>query len=128
MLVSEAVLERKSIRSFTNQEVSNELIEKLLTLSSRAASGGNLQPWKIYVINNSAMNNFLEFQGNWTKPELPAYDIKKYSHSTPDFIVNPCFESFLICFFNITLGEASTGLPFIQRSEASHPTSLFQGN
>ena len=47
MLVSEAVLERKSIRSFTNQEVSNELIEKLLTLSSRAASGGNLQPWKI---------------------------------------------------------------------------------
>ena len=75
MLVSEAVLERKSIRSFTNQEVSNELIEKLLTLSSRAASGGNLQPWKIYVINNSAMNNFLEFQENWTEPETPAYDI-----------------------------------------------------
>ena len=75
MLVSDAVLERKSIRSFANQEVSNELIEKLLTLSSRAASGGNLQPWKIYVINNSAMNNFLEFQGNWTKPEHPAYDI-----------------------------------------------------
>ena len=60
--------------------------------------------------------------------ESPSGDIKKYSHSTPDFIVNPCFESFLICFFNIILGEASTGFPFIQRSEASQPTSLFQGN
>ena len=64
MKVSEAVLARTSIRSFLNNPVSDELLKNLLKQSSRAASGGNLQPWKIFVINNSAMKNFLEFQKN----------------------------------------------------------------
>ena len=75
MNVTDAVLSRSSIRSFLNNPVSDELLRDLLEKSSRAASGGNLQPWKIFVINNSAMKNFLEFQKNWTDPETPAYDI-----------------------------------------------------
>lgn len=75
MNVSDAVLTRSSIRSFLSNPVPNRLIKKLLEKSSRAASGGNLQPWKVFVINNSSMNNFLEFQENWTEPETPAYDI-----------------------------------------------------
>ena len=31
-------------------------------------------------------------------------------------------------FLSIILGDASTGFPFIQRSDANQPTSLFQGN
>ena len=50
-------------------------IKELLALSARSPSGGNLQPWKIFVINNSSMSDFLEFQRNWTKPEIPSYDI-----------------------------------------------------
>ena len=75
MKVSDAVIQRKSVRSFLKKAVPNSVIKDLLTKSSRAASGGNLQPWKIFVINNSAMTNFLEFQTNWTEPEVPAYDI-----------------------------------------------------
>lgn len=75
MKVSDAVIQRKSVRSFLDKAVPNSVIKDLLTKSSRAASGGNLQPWKIFVINNSAMTNFLEFQRNWTEPEVPAYDI-----------------------------------------------------
>jgi nitroreductase len=75
MKVSEAVAKRSSVRSFLNKSISTELIKDLLTKSSRAASGGNLQPWKIFVINDSAMNDFLEFQKSWTEPEVPAYDI-----------------------------------------------------
>ena len=75
MKVSDAVIQRKSVRSFLKKAVPNSVIKDLLTKSSRAASGGNLQPWKIFVINNSAMTNFLEFQRNWTEPEVPAYDI-----------------------------------------------------
>ena len=33
-----------------------------------------------------------------------------------------------ICFFNIIRGDASTGLLFILKSDANHPTSLFHGN
>lgn len=75
MEVSKAVSERKSIRAFTKKKVPNQLIEELLRKSSRSPSGGNLQPWKIFVVNNESMKNFLDFQLNWTKPDLPAYDI-----------------------------------------------------
>ena len=62
MKISEAVLNRKSTRQFISKPVENELIKKLLKLSSRAASGGNLQPWRIYVINGPSMDSFLSFQ------------------------------------------------------------------
>ena len=75
MKVSKAVSERKSIRAFTKKKVPNQLIEELLIKSSRSPSGGNLQPWKIFVVNNESMKKFLAFQHNWTKPDLPAYDI-----------------------------------------------------
>ena len=75
MNVTDAVLSRSSIRSFVDRSVSNDLLQEILEKSSRAASGGNLQPWKIFVINNSAMKKFLEFQKNWTEPETPSYDI-----------------------------------------------------
>ncbi len=75
MKVTDAVLSRSSIRSFLNKPVSNELLKTLLEKSSRAASGGNLQPWKIFVINNSTMKEFLDFQDSWIEPEIPAYEI-----------------------------------------------------
>ena len=75
MNVSEAVLSRSSIRAFINSPVESALIKELLVKSSRSASGGNLQPWKIFVINNNSMNKFLAFQKKWSEPETPAYDI-----------------------------------------------------
>ena len=75
MNVTEAVFSRTSIRSFLEDPVSNELLKTLLEKASRAASGGNLQPWKIFIVNNSAMKDFLEFQEGWTEHEVPAYEI-----------------------------------------------------
>ena len=75
MNVTDAVQSRSSIRSFLDNPVSDELLKVLLEKSSRAASGGNLQPWKIFVLNNSSMKEFLEFQERWTEPEVPAYEI-----------------------------------------------------
>ncbi len=75
MKVSQAVSERSSIRSFKNKKVSSDLIKKLLIKSARSPSGGNLQPWKIYVINNESMQQFLDFQKNWNQPENPSYEI-----------------------------------------------------
>ena len=75
MDVTEAVLSRQSIRAYLNKPVTDEIIKELLEKSSRAASGGNLQPWKVYVINNKTMDSFLESQKNWAEPETPAYPI-----------------------------------------------------
>ena len=75
MKVSEAVLSRKTTRAFLKKPVRNELIKSLLKKSSRAASGGNLQPWRVFVINNQTMKSFLDFQKNWTDQEVPSYAV-----------------------------------------------------
>ena len=75
MKVSEAVLSRRSIRAFTSEPINNKVIHDLLALAARSPSGGNLQPWKIYVINNQSMKKFIEFQDNWNAPETPGYAI-----------------------------------------------------
>ena len=75
MKVSDAVAQRKSIREFLDTPISSELVKSLLIKASRAASGGNLQPWKIYVLNGKSMDDFLIFQQTWDEPEQPAYDI-----------------------------------------------------
>ena len=75
MNISEAVLSRSSIREFKDSPVSNALIKDLLEKSSHSPSGGNLQPWNIFVLNEKSMSRFLEFQSTWNKPETPAYEI-----------------------------------------------------
>ena len=75
MNVSEAVLLRKSIRGFLNTPVPNSVLRQLLKKASRAPSGGNLQPWKIFVLNGTSMNKFLAHQLSWNKSDSGAYDI-----------------------------------------------------
>ena len=75
MKVSEAVLSRKSIRAFLKQRISNTLIKELLVRASRSPSGGNLQPWRVCVINEQSMQDFLDFQSSWEGKETPSYDI-----------------------------------------------------
>ena len=73
--VTEAIRSRKSIRSFLNKSVSNDLVSELLEKASFSPSGGNLQPWKIFVINDESMKSFLEFQKSRNEPEVPEYFI-----------------------------------------------------
>jgi nitroreductase len=61
MLVSEAVARRKSIRQFCADPVADETIRALLERAARSPSGGNLQPWRIYVVNGESMTRFREF-------------------------------------------------------------------
>ena len=59
MKVSEAVAQRSSIRAFLDTPVSDGLIKDLLEKSARAASGGNLQPWRVFVLNGESMERFM---------------------------------------------------------------------
>ncbi|MDE0874793.1 MAG: nitroreductase family protein, partial [Acidimicrobiales bacterium] len=53
--MTEATQRRASIRSFLPDAVSNQQIRELLEVASRAPSGGNVQPWKVYVLNGESM-------------------------------------------------------------------------
>lgn len=58
MDVTEAMRARKSFRAFTDEPIGNDVIATLLEKASRAPSGGNLQPWRVYVVNGDAMTAF----------------------------------------------------------------------
>ncbi len=75
MKVSEAVRSRKSIRDFLNTPVDNALLKSLLEKSSRSPSGGNLQPWKIFVLNKETMKDFLIFEEGWVGDQVQEYEI-----------------------------------------------------
>lgn len=61
MEVSEAVRRRKSVRHFTDETVADADLRELLELAARSPSGGNVQPWRIYVLNGDSMARFREF-------------------------------------------------------------------
>ncbi len=75
MEVTHAVAARRSIRAYLNTPVPDELIVKLLKKAARAPSGGNVQPWRIYVVNGDSMVRFKQFVATKTEPETAAYDI-----------------------------------------------------
>jgi nitroreductase len=58
MTVTEAILSRRSVRAFLEKPVPRELIEEILTKASRAASGGNVQPWQLYVASGDVLRGF----------------------------------------------------------------------
>ena len=58
--VQEAINTRMSARAFTQQPVTREQITELLALASRAPSGTNTQPWKVYVLQGETRNALVE--------------------------------------------------------------------
>ncbi|MDH5736797.1 MAG: nitroreductase [Gammaproteobacteria bacterium] len=75
MNVTDAVKRRKSVRAFLDKPVSDDLIRQLIETAARAPSGGNLQPWHLFVINGPSMTRFREFLQTRTDPEIPPYTI-----------------------------------------------------
>lgn len=48
--VDDAITGRQSVRAFTQQPVQRDMLESILEVASRAPSGTNTQPWKVYVL------------------------------------------------------------------------------
>ena len=58
--VDHAITSRMSARAFTQQAVSRELITEILQVASRAPSGTNTQPWKVYVLEGDKRDSLVE--------------------------------------------------------------------
>jgi nitroreductase len=83
MNVTEAVATRKSVRAFTTEPVANELVADLLTKAARAPSGGNLQPWRMFIISGETMPKFQNFIENSDIKDSPAYAIYPQELKSP---------------------------------------------
>ncbi len=59
-VVDAAITSRMSARAFTSQPVARDLIEQILQVASRAPSGTNCQPWKVYVLQGASRNALVD--------------------------------------------------------------------
>jgi len=57
MDVFEAMRERRSIRGFTDEPVSQELMEEVLAAANMAPSSMNTQPWHFHVLTGEVLEN-----------------------------------------------------------------------
>jgi len=53
MDVMEAILERRSIRSYEDKPIEKEKLERVLEAGRQAPSAGNGQPWRIVVVTDA---------------------------------------------------------------------------
>lgn len=78
MRVSDAVAARRSVRGFTDAPIEIERLRALVVLASRAASGGNLQPWHVDVVADGALTRLKAIMAEKLASgaeETPEYDI-----------------------------------------------------
>ena len=58
--VEAAIEGRQSVRAFLPTPVPRPLLERLLALASRAPSGTNTQPWKVYVLQGASRDALVQ--------------------------------------------------------------------
>lgn len=58
--VDHAITSRMSARAFTPQPVEREMILDILRVASRAPSGTNTQPWRVYVLQGAPRDRLVE--------------------------------------------------------------------
>ncbi len=83
--VDHAITSRMSARAFTQQAVSRELITEILQVASRAPSGTNTQPWKVYVLQGKSRDNLVDkvvaaHEAIRTNPEVAKQYTEQYDY------------------------------------------------
>lgn len=53
-IVDRAITSRRSVRAFLSTPVPRDVIEDILRVASRAPSGTNTQPWRVYVLTGAS--------------------------------------------------------------------------
>jgi nitroreductase len=81
--VFEAIMSRRSIRSFTDEKVTMEEFRKILDAARLAPSGSNLQGWKFIVITDQRILNLVRlfspgFLGNAPAAIVVCSDLDVY--------------------------------------------------
>ncbi|MFV5525292.1 nitroreductase [Acinetobacter variabilis] len=58
--VDQTITSRHSVRAFLDTPVSTDMLKDILTVASRAPSGTNTQPWKVYVLTGKKRDELVQ--------------------------------------------------------------------
>ena len=78
MDVFEAVESRISCRWFLDKPVDHALVRELIARAARAASGGNLQPWRIYALTGAPLAALKQQVAGHIADRDPRHDEPEY--------------------------------------------------
>ena len=59
MNIKQLIEPRYSVRSFLDKDFGFETVKSILDTANSAPSGGNIQPWKVYVLGNNSKNELI---------------------------------------------------------------------
>jgi nitroreductase len=86
-IVDAAITSRRSIRAYLPTEVAREDIESILEVASRAPSGTNTQPWKVYVLTGMAKDRMSsEVLRVHNDPALGKLHTEEYNYYPRDWV------------------------------------------
>ena len=120
MKVSEAIATRKTIRAFRADPVPAQTIRDILALSARAPSGGNLQPWHVYVLMGGARDELVR-RVRATRAEAPMGETPEY-HIYPPELSEPYKTR------RYRVGEMMYATMGIPREDRTARLKFFSGN
>lgn len=91
-IVDDVIESRRSVRAFLPTPVPREAIEDLLRIASRAPSGTNVQPWKVYVLTGNAKEQLSEkILAAYNDPEEAQTHAEEYPYY-PQKWISPYIE------------------------------------
>jgi nitroreductase len=116
-IVDEALLSRRSVRAFLPDPVDEETIRDILTVASRAPSGTNMQPWKVYVTRGAVKQRLSEaILNSGIRAEKAVWDDYRYY---PDQFFEPYLSRRRAVGFAL-YGLLGIGRRDVERMRAQH--------
>ena len=58
--VDQVITSRHSVRAFLDTPVDRKILKEILQVASRAPSGTNTQPWRVYVVQGRKRDALIE--------------------------------------------------------------------
>jgi nitroreductase len=109
MEIDELIRDRRSVRAYLDRPVDPRLLREAIGTAARAPSGGNLQPWRLFVLANESL---LEFRTMMRERRRAAPDGEEREY---DIYPSPLPEPYRTHRFEC--GEALYALIGISRTE-----------
>ncbi|MFI3322777.1 MAG: nitroreductase [Rikenellaceae bacterium] len=118
--VVEAIMARRSIRKYTPQPVSREVMSKIVECGINAPSARNQQPWEVRIVDNAAylkeINNLYNKtegveEGMFKDAPTVAFIAVDPTKPYPDFGCGLLVENMLLAAQSYGIGSVCLGIP-----------------
>jgi nitroreductase len=117
MDIFELIKTRRSIRRFTKEHVSDEIINRIIEAGTWAPSGLNNQPWKFAIIRDNALKTKISGLTHYSKIILSANVLiavfldhsVSYDRTKDTQAIGACIQNMLLYIHSIGLGAVWLG-------------------